>query len=84
MLRDTDRMRAEALVIQHLGADLGDAAFWQDVIERLEPRVARFETMMNELDLHDGSNGMTDLAGMTLFVRSEPQYRLRDRQTRSR
>jgi oligoendopeptidase F len=49
LLRDTGRMKAEALAEQHLGVALDTAAFWTETIARLEPRVAAFERLVNEL-----------------------------------
>lgn len=49
LLRDTGRMTAEQLAETHLDVRLDDAQFWRTTIEALEPRVARFEALVDEL-----------------------------------
>lgn len=45
LLRDTGRLIAEELAAKHLGADLTQPSFWRDIVSRLEPRIAAFETL---------------------------------------
>ena len=49
LLRDTGRTTAEALAKQHLGVDLEEPTFWRETIARLEPRVAAFEALVEQL-----------------------------------
>ncbi len=49
LLRDTGRMSAERLAEQHLDAKLDGAEFWRDIIDKLEPRVAAFEALVDRL-----------------------------------
>jgi oligoendopeptidase F len=49
LLRDTGRMTAEQLARRHLDVALEGPAFWRSTIERLEPRVAAFEAVVESL-----------------------------------
>jgi len=49
LLRDTGRMTAEEIARRHLDASLETPAFWLTTIERLEPRVAAFERLVETL-----------------------------------
>jgi oligoendopeptidase F len=49
LLRDTGRMTAEQLATTHLDVRLDDAEFWRATIDALEPKVARFEALVDEL-----------------------------------
>ena len=49
LLRDTGRMTAEQLAATHLDVRLEDADFWRATIDALEPKVARFEALVDEL-----------------------------------
>jgi oligoendopeptidase F len=49
LLRDTGRTGAETLARRHLDADIASSAFWRATIEKLEPRVAAFESLVTRL-----------------------------------
>ncbi|NJN50930.1 MAG: M3 family oligoendopeptidase [Gammaproteobacteria bacterium] len=49
LLRDTGRLSAEDLARRHLDVDLATPNFWQDTVNRLEPRVAEFERLVGRL-----------------------------------
>ena len=49
LLRDTGRMTAEQLAATHLDVRLDDVEFWRATIGALEPKVARFEALVDEL-----------------------------------
>jgi oligoendopeptidase F len=49
LLRDTGRTTAEDLAKAHLDVALDQPDFWRDTIARLEPRVAQFEALVDEL-----------------------------------
>ena len=49
LLRDTGRMTAEQLARRHLDVTLEGPMFWRSTIERLEPRVAAFEAVVESL-----------------------------------
>ena len=51
LLRDTGRMSAEELASKHLGVDLTRPEFWMDSVTAMEPRVARFEGVLEKLGL---------------------------------
>ena len=51
LLRDTGRMTAENLASNHLDADITQPSFWLDTVNALEPRVTRFEEVLNSLGL---------------------------------
>jgi oligoendopeptidase F len=49
LLRDTGRMSAEALVLEHLGLDIRTTAFWQQSLDRVEEAVNRFADLSQDL-----------------------------------
>jgi oligoendopeptidase F len=49
LLRDTGRMNAEEIARRHLDESLETPQFWLTTIERLEPRVAAFERLVETL-----------------------------------
>jgi oligoendopeptidase F len=49
LLRDTGRMSAEDIARRHLDVDLTTPTFWQETIDRLAPRVAAFEALVDRL-----------------------------------
>jgi oligoendopeptidase F len=49
LLRDTGRMTAEQLARTHLDVELDGPAFWRATIDSLEPRVAAFEALVDEV-----------------------------------
>ncbi len=49
LLRDTGRMTAEDLAQRHLQVDLATPQFWQETVDKLEPRVAAFEQLVDRL-----------------------------------
>ena len=46
LLRDTGRMTAENLATHHLGCDIRDQAFWDEVIDSISPRVDAYEKLL--------------------------------------
>ena len=49
LLRDTGRMNAEPLARRHLDAALDGPELWRGTIDRLEPRVAAFEALVESI-----------------------------------
>ena len=49
LLRDTGRMTAEDLAAKHLDVDLSRPDFWQGTVARLESRIDRFETLVDQV-----------------------------------
>ena len=47
LLRDTGRMTAEDLADQHLGADIRDETFWDEVINSMGPRIDAYENLLS-------------------------------------
>ena len=47
LLRDTGRMTAENLATHHLGCDIRDQAFWDEVIDSISPRVDAYEKLLS-------------------------------------
>ena len=49
LLRDTGRMSAETLAARHLDVALDAPPFWEDTVQRIAPRVAAFEALVDRL-----------------------------------
>ena len=49
LLRDTGRMSAEELAVRHLDVALDQPTFWRETVQRLEPRIAAFEMLVDRL-----------------------------------
>jgi oligoendopeptidase F len=49
LLRDTGRMTAEQLAREHLQVSLDEPAFWEQTVASLETRVAKFESLVDEI-----------------------------------
>ncbi|MCY4451418.1 MAG: M3 family metallopeptidase, partial [Immundisolibacterales bacterium] len=49
LLRDTGRMTAEDLAAKHLEADLTRPDFWRATVAMLEPRIDRFEELVDQM-----------------------------------
>jgi len=49
LLRDTGRMSAEALAARHLDVALDEPAFWNETVQRITPRIAAFEALVDRL-----------------------------------
>ena len=49
LLRDTGRISAEELATRHLDADISQRDFWRSTVAALEPRVAHFESLCDEI-----------------------------------
>jgi oligoendopeptidase F len=49
LLRDTGRMTAEQLASEHLQVSLDEPAFWEETVASLEARVAKFESLVDEI-----------------------------------
>ena len=47
LLRDTGRMTAEDLADQHLGSDIRDETFWDEVINSMGPRIDAYENLLS-------------------------------------
>ena len=58
VLRDTGRMTAEDLATKHLEVDLTHTDFWRDTVAALEPRIDRFEELVDQV-----ATGMTVTPG---------------------
>ncbi|BCL69948.1 oligoendopeptidase F [Vibrio nigripulchritudo] len=50
LLRDTGRMKAEEVVLKHLGMNLEEKAFWQQSIDQVGQKISEFEALLAKIN----------------------------------